>query len=424
MPLSSFTVERYRSFVQPTTVEIRPLTLLFGYNSAGKSALARVLPLLKASMGGAVYGPLALDSDMIRDASYSDIRSQLSDRNQLSFGLSWQGGEPTSIHHIEFRLSDRGKDGHVLEKLIGRDGKNRDVLELSDIPGERGRYKIKAKGQKEAIVSIPFSGLKPSIEELGSRQKGALSESGKHLLIECSERLQMIKRSVNWLNAVRASPKRRNRYRGLPDRFEGSGAWAPDVLAHREKDKGDDFLGTVSDWLERMFGHRLYVKALGEDFELLIQPTRDSLARVSIVDVGEGVGQVLSVLVLSELAARGQFGEEPIVVLEQPEMHLHPRAEQALAEWMCGLVQQGSKPRLLIETHSENLLLFVQLAVAQGTLSPDDVQIYWTEMGEDGGSGLWPIPMNKAGKLEGWPHGVFSEDVEMARKLFLARRSG
>jgi predicted ATPase len=76
MALSSFTVANYRSFLRPTTIELRPLTLLFGYNNSGKSALLRVLPLLADSVGTPRGAPLNLDSAAVRGASFRDLCSQ------------------------------------------------------------------------------------------------------------------------------------------------------------------------------------------------------------------------------------------------------------------------------------------------------------------------------------------------------------
>ena len=62
MHLKAFEVRNYRAFVEPARVELRPLTLLFGYNNAGKSALARVLPLLRDSARLRRGAPLDLES--------------------------------------------------------------------------------------------------------------------------------------------------------------------------------------------------------------------------------------------------------------------------------------------------------------------------------------------------------------------------
>ena len=62
MRLARFSVENYRAFVDRASLELRPLTLLFGYNSAGKSALLRFLPIIGASSSSGQISPLALDT--------------------------------------------------------------------------------------------------------------------------------------------------------------------------------------------------------------------------------------------------------------------------------------------------------------------------------------------------------------------------
>ena len=81
---------------------------------------------------------------------------------------------------------------------------------------------------------------------------------------------------------------------------------------------------------------------------------------VSIADVGFGVSQVLPVLVALIVADPGQ-----LVYLEQPELHLHPRAQVALAQVLADAAKRGV--RVVVETHSSLLLLAVQTLVAEGT---------------------------------------------------------
>ena len=151
-------------------------------------------------------------------------------------------------------------------------------------------------------------------------------------------------------------------------------------------------------------------------------PVEGSPLRISIADVGEGVSQVLPVLVLGGMTLAGELPAGAVLAIEQPEMHLHPRAERALAELLAEVIRAPSKPRLLLETHSENLLLFVQLLVARGDLKPDDVSIFWLETRPNGESECRSIGLDPHGRPKGWPLGVFSEDVKAARDLFLAQR--
>src|SRR5262245_32693289 len=89
MRLAGVSVENYRSFVDATSIELRPLTLLFGYNSAGKSAALRVLPLVAASTEPKQVAPLALDTDAARGASFKDLLSRQSSSPTLRLGLTF-----------------------------------------------------------------------------------------------------------------------------------------------------------------------------------------------------------------------------------------------------------------------------------------------------------------------------------------------
>jgi len=88
MSIQSFTLKNYRSFVDRTTIELRPLTLLFGYNSSGKSALLRALPLIMDSLKGESRTPLALNSPAMRGSHFSDLLSHVSGTQEFDIELS------------------------------------------------------------------------------------------------------------------------------------------------------------------------------------------------------------------------------------------------------------------------------------------------------------------------------------------------
>ena len=119
---------------------------------------------------------------------------------------------------------------------------------------------------------------------------------------------------------------------------------------------------------------------------------------VSIADVGLGVSQTLPVLVALLVAKPGQ-----LVYLEQPEIHLHPSAQRALAEVIAAASLRGVK--VVVETHSSLLLLGIQTLVAQKKLPPDLVSLHLfkrdadsgattvtsANIDEDGTFGDWPV---------------------------------
>ncbi|MFO0590239.1 MAG: AAA family ATPase [Polyangiaceae bacterium] len=417
MPLLSYSVERYRSFVRRSTVTLRPLTLLFGYNSAGKSALLRALPFLAASVGGGKVGPLALDAEAARQATYKDVASRFASRNELAFVLTWDD-DAHPVHEIEIRLREEDK-AHLVSEFVARDAGGAQILKLVDVPGERGRYTAMMPGGKPSTMTIPFRDLRPSLahgQNASKELRGALAD--------CVERLGALQASVHWLGAVRATPRRKDSYRGDPAHLSGTGEESAVKLAYdARKPAGEQkLLDGVSSTLENMFGQILRVRDDGDEFALELEPVRGSPVGISVVDVGEGISQVLPVLLLSAMAAAGDLGPGAVLAIEQPEMHLHPRAERVLAELFGKVIQSAAQPRLVIETHSENLLLSVQLLIATGQIKPEDVSIVWVSALANGEGDLRYVALDEQGRPKDWPAGVFSEAAAIARDLFMARR--
>jgi predicted ATPase len=118
---------------------------------------------------------------------------------------------------------------------------------------------------------------------------------------------------------------------------------------------------------------------------------------VSIADVGFGVSQILPVLVALRAADEGR-----LVYLEEPEIHLHPRAQAKLADILADAAKRGV--RVVAETHSSLLLTAIQTLVAKGELDAKLVKLHWFQrdpktgitqvcsanLDENGAFGDWP----------------------------------
>ncbi|MGH7222624.1 MAG: AAA family ATPase, partial [Gemmataceae bacterium] len=126
-----------------------------------------------------------------------------------------------------------------------------------------------------------------------------------------------------------------------------------------------------------------------------VPPTRLE-DRVNIADVGVGVSQTLPVLVALHAAKPGQ-----LVYVEQPETHLHPRAQFALAQILASAAKRGV--RVVVETHSSILLLGVQTLVAEGKLEPDKIKLHWFQREKDGRTVVRTGELDEAGAFGDWP---------------------
>jgi hypothetical protein len=127
---------------------------------------------------------------------------------------------------------------------------------------------------------------------------------------------------------------------------------------------------------------------------------------VNIADVGFGVSQTLPVLVALLAAAPDQ-----IVSIEQPELHLHPRAQGALAEIILQAVNRGV--RVVIETHSSLLLLALQAAIAEGRISPNRVSLNWFTRDSTGQTHVTEAQIGEDGSYGDWPEDFGSTDLEL-----------
>jgi len=111
---------------------------------------------------------------------------------------------------------------------------------------------------------------------------------------------------------------------------------------------------------------------------------------------GLGVSQTLPVLVALHVAENGQ-----LLYLEQPELHLHPRAQFGLAEVLADAAMRGN--HMVVETHSSLLLLGIQTLVAEGKLSPEMVKLHWFTNAEDGSTEITSADLDANGAFGDWP---------------------
>lgn len=119
-------------------------------------------------------------------------------------------------------------------------------------------------------------------------------------------------------------------------------------------------------------------------------------------DVGTGVSQLLPVVVLALDAQRS------LVAIEQPELHLHPALQTELGDLFVESALRRSNT-LLIETHSEHLILRLLRRIRETTLRPDQVSVIYVENGEQGMK-LSQLRIDESGEfIDRWPKGFFAE---------------
>ncbi len=170
----------------------------------------------------------------------------------------------------------------------------------------------------------------------------------------------------------------------------------------------------VASWLSRMglvssFGVNEIAPDRSE-YEVQVRASKRS-AEVKLTDVGFGVSQVLPVVAQVFYAPPGST-----VLLEQPEIHLHPRAQSELGDLLIEAItaRENSQPRhvqLVVESHSEHLLRRIQRRVAEEQIEAKDVALYFCYSGPSG-SALERLEMDSYGDILNWPPNFFGDELE------------
>jgi predicted ATPase len=172
----------------------------------------------------------------------------------------------------------------------------------------------------------------------------------------------------------------------------------------------------VADWLLQMgLIEHFEVKQIApkrREYEVLVK-TFGSRECVNITDVGFGVSQFLPVLVQCYYAPPGS-----VILIEQPEIHLHPAAQSCLADLFIEVIHSREEraPRdvqLIIESHSEHFLRRLQRRIAEKQLSNDEVAAYFCEASATGAK-IRPLDVDEFGNIRNWPDRFFGDTMEDA----------
>ena len=162
----------------------------------------------------------------------------------------------------------------------------------------------------------------------------------------------------------------------------------------------------VANWLKKLgLIHGLRVRSIEKTnsiFEIRVQRSADGV-EAHLPDVGFGVSQVLPVLVLCYYVPAGST-----IILEQPEIHLHPAVQSGLADVLIE-VWRKRRIQIILESHSEHLLRRLQRRIAEEKVSTDEVSLYFCRSNQDE-SNLDSLELDEYGNITNWPENFFGDE--------------
>lgn len=426
--LTHLKLENFKIWRSTGPTPLARITLLLGTNSSGKSSLIQSLLLIRQTVKGDdpnldlnLGNPDADDSVTL--GQFKDVlcrhgaASESTSATQVGIEFRWSEdgqAESSTLFSARYKKGPAGSAELAFLRL-GRDGQSFSVEWRKP-----GIYRLSLATQAKPLGqsadfrpqrSFAFSAS--TLNKLGAQ--GELIKSiGPALLDELGR--------IIYLGPVRRLAQRDYVWAGrMPAHIGDDGAKAADALiasgvAHQAAKKRNQpapaearlFEQTIR-WLKYMsLADSLSIRALGNSarYELLIENGEQAS---NLKDVGVGVAQVIPVIVAALFAQPGH-----IVIVEEPESHLHPLAQSKLAE----LLVQVSKERnvqFIVETHSEHLFRRMQTLIAKQKISPKDAAMYFVE--RDGkAASMRPLKLDDFGRVKNWPEGFFGDALGETRE--------
>lgn len=426
--LTHLKLENFKIWRSTGPIQLAPITLLLGTNSSGKSSLIQSLLLIRQTVKG---DDPNLDLNLGNpDADDSVTLGQFRDL-LCRHGAASESTSATQVG-IEFRWSEDGKaenstlfsarynkgpagSAELAFLRLGKDGQGFSVQRRKP-----GIYRLSLATQAKPLGqsadfrperSFAFSAA--TLNKLGA-QAELIKPIGPALLDELGR--------IIYLGPVRRLAQRDYVWAGhMPAHIGDDGAKAVDALiasgvARRSALKRKQALPTEAHlfeqtirWLKAMnLADGLDIRALGSSarYELMIE--NDGQAS-NLKDVGVGVSQVIPVIVAALFAQPGH-----IVIVEEPESHLHPLAQSQLAE-LFSEVSKERNVQFIIETHSEHLFRRMQTLIAKQQITPNDAAMYFVER-EGKAARMRPLELDDFGRVKNWPEGFFGDALGETRE--------
>lgn len=429
--LTKIRAQNFKSWKDTGEIRIAPLTGFFGTNSSGKTSLLQMLLLLKQTA-------LSRDINLIL-RTYWDRNDYLNlgtlpelifaAENTLHFEVGWQLAESLPlpepehvepVQHLTFSTEIVTEITELKQRRnyvqgIRYEGDNGFLAEMTRNTKDSYTVRAEVNGSEFARPQgRPRARFSPPIKCYGFSSEAVLYYTNGSVLNQLGYEFERLFSRVYHLGPLREYPQRTYSWAGEEPGDVGlKGETAiPALLARGStrvyktgKNRQMTLEQRIAKWLAEMgLVASFRTERISENapyYRVLVRRHKNS-AEVPLTDVGFGVSQVLPVLVLAYYCPEGST-----LVLEQPEIHLHPAVQSVLADVLIDAIQRRNI-QVILESHSEYLLRRIQRHLSENRLEVDKTAFYFCNYVEDR-SEIAPLELDMFGNIQNWPKDFFGD---------------
>ena len=419
--------QNFRPFRDTDWLEIRPITVIIGVNNSGKTSILDPLLLLKQTLRSKrAQSALVLRGDFVNAGSFSDIAYQHDDTEMVTFGIRYHrrlgprpelpelGESAPSVCEVAFKATpapgvvelyryavldqfDRPLVVRTLRTgqrytLTGLQSWASEADEeiLDDLSDQRAREAILKSRPNHFLFdvdSIWNAALAAAAHSSTDTERGEGLREAEPIRLSSFvakyssvidftyDHIQDDLKDLFFLGPIREEPKRLYQISGdAPPDVGVRGEFSPEILLRGRRKV---LFRQVNTWLRRfdLPGQLRADESIDNTFKLVL--LRPDIPPTNFADVGFGFSQLLPLIVQGLSAPK-----DSLLMAEQPEIHLNPRLQARLADFFLEINKRGVN--VLLETHSEHLILGIRRLIAEQRLKAENVALYFVEATQAG----------------------------------------
>lgn len=398
-------IYNFKSIGSIVEYELKPFTILSGTNSSGKSSFIQLLLLLKQTIElDSGNSQINLKGDLFQVKTYLDIIKDKSISNKLEVVLKFDKDELNNVRsspeigvfnsfeysckikilfdylngkefirefYIGFELSEGDKKEQFIQFI--NSGKDFSIITNTGVFGDLLYFHPETK-----IIKINFSSIYPSNFECIKIEDNG-QESQQKIVPKIDGIIKLVNgffKNIRYIGPLREQPKDEYSIKGENNYVGSKGEYLAEVLENHSNDPIEylqfheidglvkyklvksKLIEAIKYWICDVFKLSSDVFATKIDESYTITLVNSSKIKITIKHVGFGISQILPIIVEGL-----RLPKNATLILEQPEIHLHPKIQSLLFDFLNSLVQGGKS--VIIETHSDHLITRMRRRIAE-----------------------------------------------------------
>jgi len=432
--LNKLSLKNFKSFKSMDDLHIKPITIIVGKNSCGKSSIIQSLLLLKQTLESPLPIDLCLDGRFIKCSSLKELSYRLPPINKASIGYELYFDDVS----LSLTFSNKKESDSYIPKLVSRILAKHDGASdnLHNLTNKKLIKKLKGLNFPEEIKSITnkiihYNKFTPEYIHFdyytdGYEDKVRSSRVPTFLVSDLdgfSGKINKEIQNFKYLSPVRAMPERAYlHYSQQVDELSSDGANAAHLLWSKKddlvfwKNKKIKLSNAVNECIECLgLSQKMTPSKIGDVLYSIGVSESLSGGNVSLSDVGFGYSQILPVILMGLV---GQTNDN-LILLEQPEIHLHPSSAANLADLFLGFIESGA--HYIIETHSQELINKLRLRVIENPELKKKINIVFVDSDPKNGASIRQFEIDENGMFPDWPEGFLDESEKISEAIIKAR---